>query len=105
MQPGAQAMRLRLPLRLALELSGEVRLPERDVAHPADAKHRHQLAALLLQFTNLLGITRQLAFEREVPLVLRYGGGAEWAIERLLHRILECAGIIRGQRVALGVGP
>ena len=43
------------------ELGGEVRLPEGDVADPADAEHRHQLRPLLLQVGDLLGVGRQLA--------------------------------------------
>ena len=60
-QPGAEAVRLPLPLGLAGELRGEVRLPEGDVADPADAEHRHQLRPLLLQVGDLLGVGRQLA--------------------------------------------
>ena len=62
-----------LPLGLAGELGGEVRLPEGDVADPADAEHRHQLRPLLLQVGDLLGVGRQLVLHGEVPLLRRDG--------------------------------
>ena len=40
-----------------------------------------------------------------MPLLRRHGQLAERAVERLLHRVLEGAGIVRRQRVALRVGP
>ena len=101
MQPGAQAMRLLLPLGLAGELGGEVRLPEGDVADPADAEHRHQLRPLLFQVGDLLGVGGQLRLQREMALARRHRELAQRTIERLLHRVLESARRCRRQRVAL----
>src|SRR5260370_40027973 len=40
-----------------------------------------------------------------MPLLGRYRQGAERPVERLLHGILECSGIIRWQGVSLAIGP
>ena len=101
MQLRSEAVRLRLPFGFDANSAGEVRLPESDVAHPADAEDRHQLRPLFLQVGDLGGVGRQLALDREVSLLRRHGQLAERAVERLLHRVLERPVVVRRQRVAL----
>ena len=63
------------------------------------------LAPCFLQVADLLGVGRQLGLEGEVPLLRRHRQLAERAVEGLLHGVLERAGVVRRQGVALGVGP
>lgn len=98
-------MRLLEPVLGKGELRGEVRLPESDMADPADAKHGNELAALLLQVGDLGRIGRQHLPHREMALFRRHSQASQRAIEGLLHCILKGARVIRRQRIALGVGP
>ena len=94
---------LLLPLGVRLEFAANLRFPEGDVAHTANAVHENELGALLLEFGNLLGIGGEILLRGEVTVIRRNGEVAERIVERLLHCILE--GSIADERIALLVGP
>ena len=105
MQARADAVGRSLPLVVRLVVAGKVRLPERDVAHTADAVHQHLLRALRLERLDLFGIGGQVFSGCKVALLGRNGQLAQGVIERAEHGVLERGGVARGQGVALGVGP
>ena len=103
MQLHTDAVGLLQPLRVSFELGADHRLPERDVAHAADAVDEDELRAFLLERLDLLRIGRKIGLRREVAVILRHGQLAERIVERLLHRVLE--GRVADEGVALRVRP
>ena len=97
------AARLCQPCFLGFIFIGKMRLPERDMAHAANAVDQHLLRALGLQCGDLLRVGRQILFRCEITLVFRNSQLAERPVERVHHGILERSRVRRGQRVARGV--
>ena len=105
MQARADAVFRSLPVLIGGVVLCKMRLPECDVAHPADAVDQHLLCTLGLQLADFFGIGRKIFLRREVALILRNGQLAERAVERAGHGVLERGGVGRGQGVAVGVSP
>ena len=105
MKFNAYSVRLLCPLFVAVKLRADSRLPERDVAHSADAVNKNEFCSLGLQFRKFFGISGKIVLRREVSLRLGNGQFAEFVEKRFLHRIFKRRVIGRVKGIALAVSP
>src|SRR5262249_877466 len=94
-QARTEPVRLLPPVRYRIELAGELRFPESDMANTANTKDGNQFGSAFFHLTNLSGIVRQLILQGKVPLSARDRQTAQRTVEGLLHGVLERTGVIR----------
>ena len=83
----------------------EVRLPESDVAHTANAVDHDLLCTLCLQRGDLFHISGQVFLGSKVSLILGNSQFTQRAVECFGHSVLESCGIRAGQSVAVSISP
>ena len=105
MEPRTDPMRLCCPFGNVGEFFSEMRLPEGDVTNPPDSEDHDQLGPLRLQLADPLGEMGELIGRGEPPIRLGNGKRPERSVERGLHGILECAGVLRRQGHARAIAP